>query len=282
MHADDDLIVSHLALNCGEDHHVRQLMKRLREHGVPYRENISVPNPATNTQVVQAFVRDPDGYYLEFCSCESLEDFFQEKMNLQENKLNLKEVLIAKSRIIELLNLDQTMAKENYKQSLKRWRNAKIIKRYGGDTCKDVSESKIASIALKFPSPGSILSIIREKDNNPLYGNILKNYNTEHINLIFAASQGNLETLRQGFHEGMDINYEDSCGRTCLHVAAENGYLDCVTFLVEECLVDPTVKDYRGLTAIKCAESGNNNDVVDFLNPIQGGGAKTPSGTFFV
>ena len=125
MHADDDLIVSHLAIDCGEDHHVRQLMKRLRKHGIPYRENISVPNPATSKQVVQAFVRDPDGYYLEFCSCESLEEFFQEKMNQQES--DLEEAFIAKSRMIELLNLDQIMAKENYKQNLAQWESFVLV-----------------------------------------------------------------------------------------------------------------------------------------------------------
>ena len=29
---------------------------------------------------IQAFVRDPDGYYIEFCSCESLESYLKDKM----------------------------------------------------------------------------------------------------------------------------------------------------------------------------------------------------------
>ena len=29
---------------------------------------------------LQAFVRDPDGYYIEFCSCESLENYLKDKM----------------------------------------------------------------------------------------------------------------------------------------------------------------------------------------------------------
>ena len=34
------------------------------------RINISVPNPdSAEGRVEQAFVRDPDGYYIEFCDC---------------------------------------------------------------------------------------------------------------------------------------------------------------------------------------------------------------------
>ena len=29
---------------------------------------------------IQAFVRDPDGYYIEFCNCASLEQFLHKKM----------------------------------------------------------------------------------------------------------------------------------------------------------------------------------------------------------
>ena len=61
------------------------LFRRLDELGVAYRENVSVPKGSggagkvlvcfdeKNTfltmfdKVKQAFVRDPDGYYLEFC-----------------------------------------------------------------------------------------------------------------------------------------------------------------------------------------------------------------------
>jgi len=272
VHLDGDLIVGHIALNCGDDYDVRQLMSRLRKLGVPYRENISVPNPATKKQVVQAFVKDPDGHYLEFCSCESLEEFLQEKMTLQKDLWNfgrIKAVMIARARMVEWLNLDQTLVQQRYKQSLKRWGMARAIKQYGGDTCNDVSESMIAKIALKFKSPGSILSIIKERENNALFANILKNCNTEHICLILATGMGDLEALQKGFTLGLDINYADSSSRTCLHVAAENGNLDCVTFLVKECMADTTVRDFRGLTPIECAENSYRKEVVDFLKELE-------------
>ena len=272
VHPDDDLIVGHIALNCGEDYDVRQLMSRLRELGVPYRENISVPNPATKKQVIQAFVRDPDGYYLEFCSCQSLEEFLQEKMALQKKLRNFehsKGMMIAKLRMIEWLNLDRPLAQQKYLQTLNRWGMARIIKQYAPDTCKDVSESTIAKIARKFKTPGSILSIIKEKENNPLFLNIVKNYNTEHLSLIMATHKGDLEAVRKGFQESLDINFVDSSRRTCLHVAAENGCLNSVTFLVRECMADTMVKDFRGLTPLQCADNSKSQDVVEFLEKAQ-------------
>ena len=65
----------------------------------------------------------------------------------------IKAVMIAKSRIVEWLNLDQTLAQQRYKQSLKRCAMARIIKQYGEDTCKDISNSTIAKIPLKFKVP---------------------------------------------------------------------------------------------------------------------------------
>ena len=264
--------MGHIALNCGDDYDVRQLMSRLKRLGVPYRENVSVPNPATKKQVIQAFVRDPDGHYLEFCSCESLEEFIQEKSNLQKSLLNFKRMkatMTARTRIIEWLNLDQTQANEKYKQSLKKWGKARAIKQYGSEYCQEVSEAMIASIASKFKSIPSILSIIKERHSSSLFQNILKNNNTEHFTLLFAAGLGDIGALKKGVQEGLDINYVDTCSRTCLHVAADNGHLDCVIFLVKECLVDPTVEDFRGFTPLECAKKRNYKDVVNFLQETE-------------
>lgn len=85
VHKDDDLIVSHIALNVGGESDMQRMMERLESLKVPFRENISVPNPDSDIgRVKQAFVRDPDGYYLEFCSCEGLEQYLVQKMT--ENK----------------------------------------------------------------------------------------------------------------------------------------------------------------------------------------------------
>jgi len=97
VHADDDLIVSHFAINVGTRADMMNLISRLNDLGIPYRENISVPNPGegTNVAVKQAFVRDPDGHYIEFCSCKTLEDYIEEKVKEYEAGWDLYKTTIA-------------------------------------------------------------------------------------------------------------------------------------------------------------------------------------------
>eukprot|EP00438_Fugacium_kawagutii_P018691 Skav214155 [mRNA] locus=scaffold945:32699:34063:- [translate_table: standard] len=85
-----DLIVSHIAL---ETDRPEQVLEKLLEFDVPFRQNISVPDPKkarenlveafenSEGKITQYFVRDPDGYYLELCNCDILTAFclFKEK-----------------------------------------------------------------------------------------------------------------------------------------------------------------------------------------------------------
>jgi len=85
VHPDDDLIVSHIAITVSN---MEELKKRLKNLNVLSRKNVSVPNPSDSDTgtVDQAFVRDPDGYYIEFCNCEKLEEFLHAKMAEAENQ----------------------------------------------------------------------------------------------------------------------------------------------------------------------------------------------------
>eukprot|EP00438_Fugacium_kawagutii_P026930 Skav203298 [mRNA] locus=scaffold2189:91108:92517:+ [translate_table: standard] len=85
-----DLIVSHIAL---ETDYPEKVLEKLLEFEVPFRQNISVPDPkkarenlveafeTSEGKITQYFVRDPDGYYLELCNCDILTAFclFKEK-----------------------------------------------------------------------------------------------------------------------------------------------------------------------------------------------------------
>eukprot|EP00438_Fugacium_kawagutii_P006231 Skav208380 [mRNA] locus=scaffold3508:67686:68927:+ [translate_table: standard] len=85
-----DLIVSHIAL---ETDYPEKVLEKLLEFDVPFRQNISVPDPKkarenlveafenSEGKITQYFVRDPDGYYLELCNCDILTAFclFKEK-----------------------------------------------------------------------------------------------------------------------------------------------------------------------------------------------------------
>lgn len=91
-----DLIVSHIALETDQPDKVRQ---KLMEYDVPFRQNISVPDPKrarenlvesfenSEGKITQYSIRDPDGYYLEVCNCDILTAFclFKEDESKQEN-----------------------------------------------------------------------------------------------------------------------------------------------------------------------------------------------------
>ena len=47
-----------------------EVRKRLQAHNAMGRKNLSVPNPGVAKSLDQEFVRDPDGYYLEFADSE--------------------------------------------------------------------------------------------------------------------------------------------------------------------------------------------------------------------
>ena len=81
----DDLKVTHISL---ESDDIEAVVKRLAELGIHYSKSVSVPDPKKSrankfegdldtkpTAVVQYFLRDPDGYYVELCNCEILSDY---------------------------------------------------------------------------------------------------------------------------------------------------------------------------------------------------------------
>ena len=80
VHGDQDLIVGHIALTV-DSAKIEEIRVRLKQFGVPSRRNISVPGGEVGTDgiVSQAFVRDPDGYYVEICACGGLEEYLHAK-----------------------------------------------------------------------------------------------------------------------------------------------------------------------------------------------------------
>jgi len=101
VHADDDLIVSHIAIVV-EAERMEELRVRLNQLGTTSRRNVSVPNPADQTKssgkVSQAFVRDPDGYYIEFCACEGLENYLKDRMKKNSQEMSTLSSVIATNK----------------------------------------------------------------------------------------------------------------------------------------------------------------------------------------
>uniref|UniRef100_A0A672RWM7 glutaminase n=1 Tax=Sinocyclocheilus grahami TaxID=75366 RepID=A0A672RWM7_SINGR len=85
------------------------------------------------------------------------------------------------------------------------------------------------------------------------------------INLLFAAYTGDVSALRRFALSSMDMEQRDYDSRTALHVAAAEGHIEVVRFLLEACKVNPGPKDRWGNMPIDEATHFGHHEVLALL-----------------
>uniref|UniRef100_A0A3P8WEU7 glutaminase n=1 Tax=Cynoglossus semilaevis TaxID=244447 RepID=A0A3P8WEU7_CYNSE len=85
------------------------------------------------------------------------------------------------------------------------------------------------------------------------------------INLLFAAYTGDVSALRRFALSSMDMEQRDYDSRTALHVAAAEGHIEVVRFLLDACRVNPVPRDRWGNTPMDEAMHFGHHDVVVLL-----------------
>ncbi|XP_069678114.1 glutaminase liver isoform, mitochondrial isoform X3 [Periplaneta americana] len=86
------------------------------------------------------------------------------------------------------------------------------------------------------------------------------------VNLLFSAASGDVTAMRRHKLSGMDMTLCDYDGRTALHLAAAEGHLECVSFLLEHCNVPHNPKDRWGNMPISEARTFGHQKVVEYLD----------------
>jgi len=85
------------------------------------------------------------------------------------------------------------------------------------------------------------------------------------IQNILASANGDLVYLQRAFLNNVDLNLPDRNGRTPLHLAAAEGHLECVKFLMTICQVDPDPKDRWHNSPLSEALRHRKTDVIEYM-----------------
>ena len=83
--------------------------------------------------------------------------------------------------------------------------------------------------------------------------------------LHHAVKSGKYDLVAYLADKGTDVYLKTKNGRNCLHIAAENGYLDLFKVLINKHEFDVHIADNDGCTALHHSAVSGNHDVVTYF-----------------
>ena len=133
----------------------------------------------------QHFVRDPDGYYIEFCNCEKLEKYLQAKMvdDAQKYNFSVANSMLTFGKKLKMIANDSKQTVEQLKKISLTEAPEKSKRVFFPETFENNDKSNIQVDTLKFKN-------LKKRQN--IYGDITQNASEEELEKLLIHFQNDV------------------------------------------------------------------------------------------